>query len=106
MTKTVTVLAQQRWEYLALTRKTEGYLLSEINLLGREGWELVSVLYYKDLKGVMCWTGFLKRPGSGQAPAPAEHGQKAAAPAPQGSVEGTPAQAGFDLGEGDFNFAE
>jgi len=69
MTKTATIQAQQRWDYCLETRKTESSLLNTINGLGQQGWELVNVLYYKDIKGVMSWTAFLKRPSVGQAPA-------------------------------------
>ena len=62
MTKTVMLHAQQKWEYMELTRKTESYLLSEINDCGQQGWELVSVTHGKDLKGELSWTAFLKRP--------------------------------------------
>jgi hypothetical protein len=101
MTKIVTVAAQQKWEYLALTRKSESYLIGEINLLGQDGWELVSVFYYKDMKGLWCWTGFLKRPSTGQAapPPPVPVAEKAeASAAPEGSA---PAD-GFDLDGDEF----
>ena len=62
MNKTVMLHAQQKWEYMELTRKTESYLLSEINEFGQHGWELVSVTHGKDLKGELSWTAFLKRP--------------------------------------------
>ena len=61
------IATQQKWEYCLLTRKTEGYLLGDFNTLGQEGWELVNVLYYKDAKGLMCWSGFLKRHSTGEA---------------------------------------
>jgi hypothetical protein len=41
--------------------------VEELNTLGQKGWEVVSVLYYKDAKGIMAWSGFLKRPCTGQA---------------------------------------
>ena len=66
MTKTVMLHAQQKWEYMELTRKTESYLLSEINEFGQHGWELVSVTHGKDLKGELNWTAFLKRPYAAQ----------------------------------------
>ena len=66
MTKTVMLHAQQKWEYMELTRKTETYLLSEINDCGQHGWELVSVTHGKDLKGDLSWTAFLKRPYAAQ----------------------------------------
>ncbi len=73
MTKTVMVHAQQRWEYMEVTRKTEGYLIGELNALGDEGWDAVSVHYYKAAKSGLgdswCWTAFLKRPHVGNTPA-------------------------------------
>ena len=42
MTKTATVHAQQRWEYMSISRKTETYLAGELNTLGQDGWELVT----------------------------------------------------------------
>ena len=65
MTKTATVHAQQMWEYLSLNRKTEEYLVAELNELGKAGWELVGATFNKDLKGVAAtfsWTAILKRP--------------------------------------------
>ena len=59
------IATQQKWEYCLLTRKTEGYILNEFNALGQEGWELVEVLYYKDMKGIM------SGPGSSSVPAAA-----------------------------------
>jgi hypothetical protein len=70
MTKTVTIQAQQKWEYLIESSKTENSLLVKLNDLGQHGWELVEILFYKDMKSVMTWTAFLKRPGIGQAPQP------------------------------------
>jgi hypothetical protein len=98
MTKTVTVQAQQRWEYCLETRKTESALLLRLNALGEQGWETVDVLYYKDIKGIMTWTAFLKRPSATHA---TNTGQAAATgnsatvmPAP--SRDSTPH--GFELG--------
>jgi hypothetical protein len=106
MTKTVTVQAQQKWEYLALTRKSETYMLAEINVLGQDGWELVSVFYYKDMKGLWCWTAFLKRPSTGQAPTPTP---VAAAEEPEAPVAASPQPTpagGFDLDGDEFKVAE
>jgi hypothetical protein len=110
MTKTVTVQAQQKWEYLGLTRKSVTYLVGEINVFGQEGWELVSVFYYKDMKGLWCWTGFLKRPCTGQSSTPAGI-EQAELPAdeppttdqPPKKTEEPPASSeGFDLGGDEF----
>jgi len=66
MAKTVTVHAQQMWEYTTITRKTPDYLVAELNEAGRLGWELVSTFYHKETKTsvseLFCWTAFLKRP--------------------------------------------
>jgi hypothetical protein len=67
--KTVIVQSQQRWENMVVSRRTETTLIEELNNFGLKGWEVVSILYYKDPKGVMAWSAFLKRPCSGTAPA-------------------------------------
>ena len=64
MTKTAIVHAQQMWEYMTLSRKTQNYLAVELNELGLVGWELVTIDYHKDIKGVgeaWVWTAFLRR---------------------------------------------
>ncbi len=61
---------QHKWEYMELTRKTEAYLINELNQLGEEGWELVGVFYHKEAKAITeawCWTAFMKRPFTGLA---------------------------------------
>ncbi len=68
MSKTPVVHAQQRWEYLYFTRKSEPALFNELCTVGQEGWELVNSHYYKDPKGVMTWMAILKRPGAGTGP--------------------------------------
>ncbi len=84
MTKTATVCAQQRWEYMEITRKTEGYLVADLNQLGDEGWEMVSVHYYKANKSGLgdawCWTAFLKRPHVLHGQAGSKSGIHAGAP--------------------------
>lgn len=65
MTKTAVIQAQQRWEYIFLVRRSELALQDELNSVGQQGWELVSVEYYKDAKGIMGWIAFLKRPCAG-----------------------------------------
>ena len=62
MTKMATVHAQQQWEYLELSRKTVHYLVGELNDIGQEGWELVTLMQTKDRKGETVWTAILKRP--------------------------------------------
>ena len=62
MTKTATVHAQQKWEYMEVTRKTERFLLNDLNDAGQHGWELVSTAYGHSRSGEESWTAFLKRP--------------------------------------------
>jgi hypothetical protein len=104
--KTITVQAQQKWENNCLTRKTEATLINELNDLGQAGWELVTVLYYKDIKGAMAWTAFIKRPASGEVP---KHASQAAPavfqPVGAASKSAAPTQ-GFDLSDDDFKMAE
>lgn len=78
--KTVVVQSQQKWEHKAITRRSDTALLDEANLSGQEGWEMIAVMYYKDMKGVMAWTAFMKRPGTGEPPKPAARETAAAAP--------------------------
>lgn len=114
MTKTVTVQAQQKWEYCMSIRRSETALLVEINEFGDDGWELIHVEYFKDPKGVMTWAGFLKRPGAGQTgqpapqasqPAAQDKAQPVAKPAEK-PKEAPAASTGFDLSDGDFDFKE
>jgi hypothetical protein len=83
MTKTATVHAQQMWEYQELTRKSAEYMAKELNNLGHQGWELVTMLQGKDRKNETAWIAFIKRPyvphGS---PTPADAG-------PSGSAVGS-----------------
>jgi hypothetical protein len=103
MAKTVTIQGQQKWDCFLVTRKTEPALLAECNRLGQEGWELINVLYYKDLKGIMCWTAFFKRPSTGEQPLPAPAAAGAAASqSAAGSETPAPDIEGFDLGDQDF----
>ena len=62
MSRVATVHAQQRWEYTFECRRTEASIVVTLNELGQQGWELVNVVYYKDLKGIMGWGAYLKRP--------------------------------------------
>jgi hypothetical protein len=71
-TKTVVVHAQQRWEYVIVNRRSDVTLSEELNTLGQRGWELVNALNYRDMKGNIAWSAFLKRPISGQTASAAE----------------------------------
>lgn len=103
MTKTVTIQAQQKWEYCIETSRTENSLLVKLNGLGQQGWELVEILYYKDMKAAMTWTAFLKRPSLGQASKPSEESVIAAKTISTGQTEELPApMKGFDLQGSDF----
>ena len=96
--KTAIVHSQQKWEHIAITRKTEGVLVEEMNLLGEEGWQMVSVFYFKDPKGAMTWIAFLKRPKTGpaaKAPSAATAAAAEETPAKPEAASGQPA--GFDL---------
>jgi hypothetical protein len=101
MTRTVTIQAQQRWDYSFESRRTETSLLTTLNELGQHGWEVVDILYYKDIKGIMSWGAFLKRPSIAQAGKPGEDSAIGARPTPAAHAEEKPAPLkGFDL-EGD-----
>jgi hypothetical protein len=98
MTKIVTIQAQQRWDYAYESRRTEHSLLTTLNDLGQQGWELVDVLYHKDPKGEMLWTAVLKRPSLGQSPIGGVVSETATAPLPPPPVvEKPPEFQGFDL---------
>ena len=112
MTKQASVNARQKWEYFGLTRKTESYLCKDLNTVGQEGWELVTIDYYKDLKGEMSWTAFLKRPVSPDSPPPPAFGQigmefkHTPAQAEDQSQEPAGESLGFDLSGESFDIAE
>ena len=56
---------RQKWEYRMFMRKTQDFFTNELNELGKSGWELVSVIYHKEVKSTgtfMAWSGFMKRP--------------------------------------------
>ena len=98
--KTAVVLAQQKWECYSVTAFTEQTLLNTLNEVGQDGWEPYMVAYYKDPKGSMVWTAFLKRPSSGQPVKSGETG--AAAGKPEAAAAGKPEEkgpsfTGFDL---------
>lgn len=69
------------WEYETLSRKTEEYLVDDLNVAGAEGWELVSIDYHREVGGMgenMVWTAFLKRPYSGERKSRAAHERREA----------------------------
>jgi hypothetical protein len=103
MSKTVTIRAQQKWEYTLETRKTEPTLLGVLNELGQQGWELVEVLHYKDIKGGLSWTAFLKRPsaGTGHPPGAQELAVTANSTTVLPAIE-VPQPQGFDLSGDEF----
>ncbi|MBN2578316.1 MAG: hypothetical protein JXB10_04930 [Pirellulales bacterium] len=107
MTKIVTVQAQQRWDYCLETRRTESSLLNVLNDLGQQGWDLVEVLYYKDIKGILSWTAFLKRPSTAHSPKPGEGSAVSATSSPSaGTGEKTDQPKGFDLSGDEFQLKE
>jgi hypothetical protein len=83
---------------MSLVRKTEPTLVNDINPLGQEGWELVTVMHTQDKKGEPCWIAFLKRPSSG-APkaAPLETSAAAAKPSGPSGARHAVNPPGFDL---------
>lgn len=100
MTKTVTIQAQQKWEYCIESGRTENSLLAKLNDLGQQGWEVIEILYYKDIKSAMTWTAFLKRPSIGQALKPGTESASgiAAKMTPTGqTAEPSNGMKGFDL---------
>lgn len=107
MTKTATIQAQQKWEYMELTRKTETYLVDEMNDLGQQGWELVSTSHGKDRKGEWGWTAFLKRPfvpgGGGTEMTSAAATSRA--PAEETRREPPDTESKFDLDGDEFEIA-
>jgi hypothetical protein len=111
MTKIVAVQGQQKWDYSSLTRINEPTFMAELKMLGHEGWELVSVLHYKDMKGNMAWTALMKRPDLGEGPAPAAQVQQYATPAAVSSATSSarstvPEPTGFDLSDADFEIKD
>ncbi len=90
-----------QWQYTFVNKQTENYLLNELNNMGLGGWEVISINYAKDLKGIWVWTAWMKRPTVAAAA-----GDAAAKAAGVGAKEEKEALQGFDLAEGDFGFKE
>lgn len=107
MSKTVTIQAQQRWDYCYESRRTENALLIALNERGQEGWEMVNAVHHRDPKGEMAWTAFLKRPSAGHAPAAAQSSAALTTPQPPAdSAEKQPEFQGFDLSGDAFPLKE
>ena len=53
------ICSQQQWEYRRLEARAAESLNDELKDVGREGWELVNVVYSQEGD---VWHGFLKRP--------------------------------------------
>ncbi|HUT09092.1 MAG TPA: hypothetical protein VMY42_01225 [Thermoguttaceae bacterium] len=61
---------QTKWEYMQIARKTEEYLVHDLNKLGQVGWEMIAVSRQKQTTSGMgsaeAWVAFLKRPHTGE----------------------------------------
>lgn len=90
MSKTVTVHAQQRWEYSFIERRTEEALVRILNELGEAGWDALTVIKHEAPKGTF-WTAFLKRPSTGH-PGSSEHGSSDSGAAESSSQDAASAQ--------------
>lgn len=103
--KTVVVYGQQRWESLSLTRFSEAALLNALNEAGRDGWEPIGFIYYKEPKGSLCWTAICKRPAFGQPGKPAEGAPgEAAKPEAKAATDAKVGEtSGFDLSGDTFD---
>ncbi len=104
MTKTAVIQAQQRWEYKELTRKTEEFLVNDLNEHGKLGWDLVSVSYSKAAKSglgeAFVWTAFLKRPlvpQSGDPPPDTTVGVAETPPSAEPKAEPAPEETDPDI---------
>ena len=53
------ICSQQQWEYLRLEAPAAESLNDKMKDIGKEAWELVSVVYSHEAD---VWHGFLKRP--------------------------------------------
>jgi hypothetical protein len=107
-----------QWEYRMLVKQTDRQMLLELNQIGHDGWEAIALSYDKDLKGVMNWTCWLKRPcvarpaapPAAAAPVAADpSATPAAAPGAAPAAEPAPGPnqpPGFDLSDGDFGLKD
>ncbi len=106
MTKTATIHAVQKWEYLSVTKKTEEFLAREMNELGQVGWQLVYANQIKDRKGEIAWVAFMTRPYVPNLPKHAASPGETAAPTGQPAASSSPAAAGFNLEGDEFKIKE
>jgi len=64
---------RKQWEYMQIARKTEEYLVNDLNKLGQDGWEMIAVSRQKQTKSGIgaseAWVAFLKRPYTGEVKA-------------------------------------
>ena len=100
----VAAQAPPKWEYRFLVKQTDRQMLLELNHIGRDGWEAIALSYDKDLKGVMNWTCWLKRPSGAWS----EAGAKAVTASADATTETRkPGDVpGFDLPDGDFELKD
>ena len=101
----------QRWEYAFISKPLDYLLIGDLNELGRDGWEVISVSYDKDLKGNWSWTAFLKRPLTETGESYSQTSGLAVTSAPSKPASPTSGAApttlqGFELPDGDFDFRE
>ena len=92
--KTVVLQGQQKWECRAVSAFSESAATEAVNEAGQEGWEPFTACYYKDFKGSMVWTVWVKRPSTG------ERQKSAASGATEAPARVEPPKAepgGFDL---------
>ena len=107
MTKTATVHAQQKWEYMEVSAKTDSYLLGELNDAGQQGWETTTITQTKDRKGELVWIAFLKRPFVPGVSTPQKDPREAAQPEQEEhKVVPTDTGEGFDFDEDDIHFKD
>ena len=109
MAKAAIVCAQQKWEYMVITRRSDTYLEKELNEFGQSGWELVSVSQAKDMKGELSWTAFVKRPAVPQShPAltPEQAVGAGSQPSPEAAEVDASSPEGFDLSGDEFDIKE
>jgi hypothetical protein len=109
MAKTAMIIAQQKWEYEIISRKSETYLARELNSFGETGWDVATIIYGKDRKGEPAWHAFLKRPYTGPPRKVSTDAGSAGSTPEEAETEKSDPTAGltgFDLDGDDFSIAE